>query len=90
MTVKNAILICDYINKLGMTPKEFMVTFLSATTEEILYRQRLCKIGLGARQTRSIVKNLGRLTSASKQGRETWEELILEEVSRVIHLWFTY
>ncbi|EGF97936.1 uncharacterized protein MELLADRAFT_69673 [Melampsora larici-populina 98AG31] len=84
-TVKNTIMICDYMTKLGMSPKEFMVTFLSSTADEIVFRQRLSKIGLGARQTRSIFKNLGRLTSASNQGRDVWEKLILDEASKIVN-----
>ncbi|EGF97095.1 uncharacterized protein MELLADRAFT_70219 [Melampsora larici-populina 98AG31] len=84
-TVRNTILICDFINQLKMSPKEFMVTFLSSTHEELIYRQRLSKIGMGARQTRSIFRNLARLTSASNKGRDIWENLILDEASRIVN-----
>ncbi|KAH9812816.1 hypothetical protein DFH28DRAFT_898544 [Melampsora americana] len=80
LTVKNTVLICEYINKLGMSPKEFMVTFLSSTHKDVIYRQRISKIGKGARETRSIFKNLARLTTASDTGHALWEGLILEEV----------
>ncbi|KAH9810542.1 hypothetical protein DFH28DRAFT_1131935 [Melampsora americana] len=43
LTVRNTVMICDYINRLNMSPKEFMVTFLSSTHEDIIYRQRLSK-----------------------------------------------
>lgn len=69
LTESKTILICDYINRLGMSPKEFMVTFLSSSQQEIVYRQRLTKVGMGGRQTRSIFKNLGRLTTSSDIGR---------------------
>ncbi|EGF97423.1 uncharacterized protein MELLADRAFT_114352 [Melampsora larici-populina 98AG31] len=83
-TVLNAIKICDFINRLGMSPKQFMVTFLCSTEEEIVVRQRLSKIGLGGRETRSIVNNLGRLTKASNAGRIIWDKLILEEASDIV------
>ncbi|EGG08451.1 uncharacterized protein MELLADRAFT_61738 [Melampsora larici-populina 98AG31] len=81
VTVQNAILICKYMTKLGVTPKQFMVTFLSSTQEELAVRRRLSKIGKGGRETRSIFKNLGRLTTASHQGRDEWDKLILDEVA---------
>ncbi|EGG01482.1 uncharacterized protein MELLADRAFT_110975 [Melampsora larici-populina 98AG31] len=84
VTVQNTILICDYINNLGMSPKEFMVTFLSSTEEEMVSRRRLSKVGLGGRQTRSIFKNLGRLTTPSNAGRDLWYKLILEEASQIV------
>ncbi|EGF99383.1 uncharacterized protein MELLADRAFT_112772 [Melampsora larici-populina 98AG31] len=84
-TVKKAVLICDYMTKLDMSPKEFMVTFLSSTHEDILFRQRISKVGKGARETRSIFKNLGRLTVASNKGRDVWETLILDEASQIVN-----
>ncbi|EGG12459.1 uncharacterized protein MELLADRAFT_101645 [Melampsora larici-populina 98AG31] len=84
-TVANTIKICNYINSLGFSPKEFMVTFLSADNPDLNSRRRLMKVGLGAKQTRSIVKNLGRLTNTSDQGKGTWEELVFEEASIIVN-----
>ncbi|EGF99441.1 uncharacterized protein MELLADRAFT_68596 [Melampsora larici-populina 98AG31] len=84
-TVACTIDVCDYINKIGFSPKEFMVTFFSSTHEELNSRQRFMKIGLGIKTTRSIVKNLGNLTRTSDVGEEGWEKIILEEASAIVN-----
>lgn len=87
-TVSRTLLICDYINSLGFSPKEFMITFLSSNNPDIDHRRRMMKVGLGMKGTRSIFKNLVNLTKTSNEGREQWEALILDEVgfSCPIHL----
>ncbi|EGF99608.1 uncharacterized protein MELLADRAFT_112506 [Melampsora larici-populina 98AG31] len=62
-----------------------MVTFLSADNPNLNSRRRLMKVGLGAKQTRSIIKNLGKLTSSCEPGQESWEELIFEEASAIVN-----
>ncbi|EGF99021.1 uncharacterized protein MELLADRAFT_113065 [Melampsora larici-populina 98AG31] len=85
-TVSRTLLICEYMNTLnGFTPREFMWTFLSSTHPDLIYRRRLMKTGLGTRQTRSIFKNLGKLTSSCPQGAADWEQLILEDASENVN-----
>ncbi|EGG02077.1 uncharacterized protein MELLADRAFT_57220 [Melampsora larici-populina 98AG31] len=76
-TVISTLKICEYMNTLGFTPKEFMITFLSSTNKDIEYRRRLLKAGLGTKGTRSIVKNFGKLTSACDTGKEDWEAITM-------------
>ncbi|EGG08618.1 uncharacterized protein MELLADRAFT_104964 [Melampsora larici-populina 98AG31] len=86
VTVTRTISICDFMNKLGsFTPKEFMVTFLSSNHPDLVYRRRQMKAGMGSKQTRSIVKNLGKLAVSCEKGKAEWEELILDEASAIVN-----
>ncbi|EGF99852.1 uncharacterized protein MELLADRAFT_68221 [Melampsora larici-populina 98AG31] len=78
-TLARTLLVCKYLTKLDLTPKQFMVTFLSNTDKELISRRRLMKTGLAFLQTRSIVRNLGKMSRSCEKGRADWENLILEE-----------
>lgn len=80
-TVHKTVLICEYMNKLDFSPKDFMVTFFSSTVPEIDHRRRMAKAGLGIKASRSIVKNLGKLTRSCEEGKAGWEKIVLDEVS---------
>ncbi|EGF97544.1 uncharacterized protein MELLADRAFT_114250 [Melampsora larici-populina 98AG31] len=80
MMVQNCSKICELMTKLDSSPKEVMVTFLSSTHPEMVFRKRLMKAGLGAKTTRSIVNNLGKLACSSSQGQNDWEQLASEIV----------
>ncbi|EGG09907.1 uncharacterized protein MELLADRAFT_103911 [Melampsora larici-populina 98AG31] len=84
-TVRSTLQILGLMTEINICPKQFMVTFLSSTHPDIIYRRRLMKIGLGAKQTRSIVTNLGKMSKSCDQGQADWEELILDEASKIVN-----
>ncbi|EGG12170.1 uncharacterized protein MELLADRAFT_102091 [Melampsora larici-populina 98AG31] len=84
-TVTTTLLICEYINALGFSPKEFMVTFFSSNHADIEHRRRMMKVGLGVKGTRSIIKNIGKVTMSSPEGRADWENIILDEASAIVN-----
>ncbi|EGG09478.1 uncharacterized protein MELLADRAFT_104204 [Melampsora larici-populina 98AG31] len=53
--------------------------------DALVGRRRLMKIGLAFKQTRSIVRNMGKLSRSCEQGRTDWEKLILEEASEIVN-----
>ncbi|EGG06110.1 uncharacterized protein MELLADRAFT_71997 [Melampsora larici-populina 98AG31] len=54
-----------------------MVTFMSSLDPSLVYRRRLMKVGLAFKQTRSIVRNLGKLSRSCEEGRADWEDLCI-------------
>ncbi|EGG03475.1 uncharacterized protein MELLADRAFT_109330 [Melampsora larici-populina 98AG31] len=83
-TVARTILVLKYLAELDLSPKQFMVTFMSSSEPVIKYRRRLMKTGRGFEQTRSIITNFGKHSKSCEEGRAAWESLILDEVSSAI------
>ncbi|EGG11504.1 uncharacterized protein MELLADRAFT_59724 [Melampsora larici-populina 98AG31] len=85
-SVTQTLQICEYINSLdNYSPMKFIATFLSSNHEDLVYRRCLIKAGLGTQQTKSIFKNLARLTLASDAGESEWHKWILDEASAIVN-----
>ncbi|EGG11248.1 uncharacterized protein MELLADRAFT_102652 [Melampsora larici-populina 98AG31] len=73
------------MTKAGMSPKQFMVTFMSSNHPTVVYRRRLMKAGMGVKSSQSIIRNFGKMMSSTDDGQSHWESLILEEASAIVN-----
>ncbi|EGG04224.1 uncharacterized protein MELLADRAFT_108497 [Melampsora larici-populina 98AG31] len=84
-TLARTLLVCKYLTTLDLTPKQFMVTFMSSNHPDLIFRRRMMKVGKAFKQTRSIVRNFGRLSRGCAHGQANWESLILEEATDIVN-----
>jgi hypothetical protein len=73
--------ICRAMEELKLTPKKFMVAFLTQSNTDIKIRRRLWGSAKGWDSTIEVVNAARDLISGSAAGRLYWNSYILSEVS---------
>jgi hypothetical protein len=74
--------ICELIEKLNLTPKEFIVAFLEQDHDNVSFRRRYWGTKTGWESTARVVLAIKNIAHSHMEGRGLWEELILSEVSQ--------
>ncbi|EGG00266.1 uncharacterized protein MELLADRAFT_112030 [Melampsora larici-populina 98AG31] len=78
--------ICDHIHDLGLTPKKFILGFLTSNNPELVYRRRLIRAGVGWSGTVDILEGFRNVLMGSPEGAARWKEFILDEASSFVNI----
>jgi len=73
--------ICQALQAVNMTPKEFLVHFLTSENSELAYRRRFWTTATGGGSTLSLVQCIRDRFLASSDGQARWNDFIRDEVS---------
>jgi len=77
--------ICDFIKKLGLTPKEFFQNLLDSSKEEIASRRQFWGTPTGWDSTANLILSIKKraIESDRKANTQRWSDFILRQVSLI-------
>ncbi|KAA1108512.1 hypothetical protein PGT21_014781 [Puccinia graminis f. sp. tritici] len=78
--------ICALMEKLNLTPKEFVVAFLERKHDNVAFRRRYWGTETGWDSTRRLIAAIKAQACSHMEGRGLWEELILSESMEIAML----
>ena len=73
--------ICETLKKFYMTPKMFMLAFLTLENSNITYPHRYWGTNVGWPSTFSLVPSIKHQVTQTNGGKAFWREFIMHEVS---------
>ncbi|KAA1102285.1 hypothetical protein PGTUg99_020910 [Puccinia graminis f. sp. tritici] len=73
--------ICMELQKMKMTPKEFITAFLQSNDPKIAYRRRYWRTETGLKGTMEVVQAIKMVTTSTTLGTHSWKEFISNEAS---------
>ncbi|EGG01848.1 uncharacterized protein MELLADRAFT_110677 [Melampsora larici-populina 98AG31] len=77
--------VCNYIQKVGLSPKKFIHGFITLNQSDLIYRRRLMRAGVGERETVEILEGFGDMLRGSPEGSDIWMDFILEQASAIVN-----
>ena len=75
--------ICEVMNSLGLTPKQFLLAFVQQDETSIVSRRRLWS-GDGWDSTRTLLEAIGRMICGQEPGENNWSNFILGQAQNIL------
>ncbi|OAV90386.1 hypothetical protein PTTG_11981 [Puccinia triticina 1-1 BBBD Race 1] len=75
--------ICEVMNSLGLTPKQFLLAFVQQDETSIVSRRRLWSDD-GWDSTRTLLEAIGRMICGQEPGENNWSNFILGQAQNIL------
>jgi len=82
-TEEKIVLICSHLESLNMTPKSFIIAFLTHSNMNAAFRRRFWSTETGWNSTEQLLEAIKSVVCNHSEGAGHWKSFVLSEVSLI-------